>query len=189
MMRATDLTNGVPMPLRIVGGAHETPETASFIWFIYGSSLSRTAFAEWAERHGYAVPDFAGAFPARLSGYRLSFDVQSGFWGGAVASLTEEPVARVEGVALPLPGSSRTLVDHKEGALSGLYEPFAVRVTPLAGGDPVEAIAFRASPQRRMAKEAPPSPTFAAALRAGASEWGLSEGWRAELARLGLGTG
>jgi len=176
------------MSLRIVGGAHEAPETAPFIWFIYGSSLSRAAFGEWAERHGYAVPDFGPAFPARLSGYRLSFDVQSGFWGGAVASLSEAPDAQVEGVALPLPGSSRTLVEHKEGALSGLYEPFAVKVTPLAGGDPVEALAFRASPGRRMASEAPASPTFAAALRAGASEWGLSEGWRAELARIPVGS-
>ena len=67
------------MSLRIVGGAHEAPETAPFIWFIYGSSLSRTAFGEWAERHGYGVPDFSNAFPARLNGFRLSFDVQSGF--------------------------------------------------------------------------------------------------------------
>ena len=172
------------MSLRIVGGAHEAPETAPFVWFIYGSSLSRAAFGEWAERHGYAVPDFGPAFPARLKGFRLSFDVQSGFWGGAVASLAEAEGGEVEGVALPLPGTSRTLVDHKEGALSGLYEPFTVEVTSLSGGEPVEAVAFRASRLRRMASEAPASPTFAAALRAGASEWGLSEAWRATLARI-----
>jgi gamma-glutamylcyclotransferase len=175
------------MPLRIVGGAHEAPETAPFTWFIYGSSLSRAAFGERAERHGYAVPDFGRAFSVRLSGYRLSFDVQSGFWGGAVASLSEAAGAQVEGVALPLPGTSRTLVDHKEGALSGLYEPFVVNVVPLPGGDPIEAIAFRASPSRRMAAEAPASPTFVAALRAGADEWGLTESWRAELARIPVG--
>ena len=89
----------------------------------------------------------------------------------------------MEGVALSLPGTSRTLVDHKEGALSGLYEPFAVKVTPLAGGDPIDALAFRASASRRMKAEAAASPTFVAALRAGATEWGLSEDWRAELAR------
>lgn len=175
------------MPLRIVGGAHEAPETTPFTWFIYGSSLSRKAFGEWAERHGYALPDFGRAFAARLDGYRLSFDVVSGFWGGAVASLTEAPGARVEGVALPLPGASRTLVDHKEGALSGLYEPFAVKVMRLSGGEGVEAVAFRASAGRRTASESPASPSFIAALQAGAKEWGLSEQWRAELAAIPTG--
>jgi gamma-glutamylcyclotransferase len=177
------------MPLRIVGGAHEAPQAAPFTWFIYGSSLSRRAFAEWSERHGYALPDFSRAFAARLAGYRLSFDVQSGFWGGAVASLIAAADSQIEGVALPLPGNSRTLVDHKEGALSGLYEPFTVQVTPLSGGEPLEALAFHASPGRRLTTEAPASSTFVAALREGASEWGLSEGWRAALDRIPLAPG
>jgi hypothetical protein len=175
------------MPLRIVGGAHEAPETPPFVWFIYGSSLSRAAFAEWAERHGYRLPDFVRAFPARLSGFRLSFDVQSGFWGGAVASLVEAPGAQVEGVGLPLPGSSRTLVDHKEGALSGLYEPLEVEIAPLNGGERVKALAFRASPSRRLSAEAAAAPRFLEALRAGAEEWQLSEAWREELSRIPIG--
>jgi len=158
------------MSLRIVGGAHEAPETTPFVWFIYGSSLSRRAFAEWVERHGYPLPDFGQAVPASLAGYRLSFDVESGFWGGAVASLTEAAEAQVEGVALPLPGTSRALVDHKEGALSGLYEPFAVKVTPLAGGAALDAVAYRASPLRRLASEAPASTRYLEALRTGAAE-------------------
>jgi gamma-glutamylcyclotransferase len=178
------------MSLRIVGGAHEAPQAAPFTWFIYGSSLSRRAFAEWSDRHGYALPDFSRAFAARLAGYRLSFDVWSGFWGGAVASLIPAAGTHVEGVALPLPGNSRTLVDHKEGALSGLYEPFAVQVTPLSGGEqPLEALAFHASPARRLPTEAPASATFVAALREGANDWGLSEGWRAALDRISLAPG
>jgi gamma-glutamylcyclotransferase len=177
------------MALRIVGGAHQAPEVAPFTWFIYGSSLSRRAFTDWAERHGYALPDLSRAFAARLAGYRLSFDVQSGFWGGAVASLTEASDGQVEGVALPLPGISRTLVDHKEGALSGLYEPFEVKVTPLGGGPSLDALAFRASPQRRLAGEAAAAPRFIDALREGAAEWGLSESWRETLGGIPVATG
>src|SRR5512146_2917279 len=101
--------------LPVVGKAHEAGAGAPFVWFIYGSSLDRDAFAAWADEHGYRMPDFARAQPARLDGFRLAFDVQSKFWGGTVASLRAAPGEHVEGLALPLPGEARGLVDHKEG--------------------------------------------------------------------------
>jgi len=160
--------------LSVVGKAHEAQASGDFTWFIYASSLDRQAFAEWTGQHNYALPDFAGAFPARLSGFRLAFDVESRFWGGAVASLTEDAQGSVEGLALPLPGSSRALVEHKEGAISGLYMPFDVQITPVAGGNPVNALAFRASPDRRLPKDAPPSRRFVETLIRGAANAGLS---------------
>ena len=172
------------MALPIVGSAHEKPSGHGFTWFIYGSSLSRAAFQIWAERHQYPLPDFSRAVAAKLSGYRLSFDIPSGFWGGAVASLIPAPGREVEGIALPLPGASRVLADHKEGALSGLYEPFAVTVAPLSGGAPIEALAYRSNPARRLPTESPASPAFLEALREGAKDWGLSAAYLEELARL-----
>lgn len=160
--------------LPVVGKAHEAAAGAGFTWFIYASSLDRAAFASWAAQHGYAMPDFAAAFPARLDGFRLSFDVESRFWGGAVASLTEDPASGVEGLALPLPGSARGLVDHKEGAISGLYAPFPVQVTALADGKTSPALAFRASPDRKLDHDATPSRRFLETLIAGAQASGLS---------------
>src|SRR5579863_1872075 len=101
--------------LPVVGKAHEAAAGAPFVWFIYGSSLDREAFSRWAGEHGYRLPDFARAHAARLDGFRLAFDVQSRFWGGAVASLREAPGEHVEGLALPMPPAARGLVDHKEG--------------------------------------------------------------------------
>jgi gamma-glutamylcyclotransferase len=164
------------MKLPVVGKAHEAQAaTENFHWFIYGSSLDRTAFAEWAAQHGYRVPDFTAAVPARLDGYRLCFDVASKFWGGAVASLAEAPGQHVEGIALPMPATARGLVDHKEGAISNLYEPFPVEVTPLAGGAPIKSLAYRAVASRRLPKEATPSPGYIKALARGAREWKLSD--------------
>jgi hypothetical protein len=172
------------MGLPVVGKAHEAAGGAPFVWFIYGSSLDREAFAAWAAEHGYRVPDFARAFAARLDGFRLAFDVRSRFWGGAVASLVEQPGARVEGIALPLGGEARGLVDHKEGAISGLYRPFAVKIAPLAGGPPVDAVAYRAADDRRIAVEEPPSRPFVETLVRGARAFGLSAAWIAELVLL-----
>jgi hypothetical protein len=172
------------MSLPVVGKAHERASGAPFVWFIYGSSLDRGAFAAWAAEHGYRVPDFAGAFAARLDEYRLAFDVRSRFWGGAVASLVDDAAAHVEGIALPLPGEARGLADHKEGAISGLYVPFDVEVTALTGGAPVRALAYRAAPDRRLPVEEPPSRRFVETLVKGARDWQLSPAWIARLQSL-----
>jgi gamma-glutamylcyclotransferase len=168
--------------LPVVGKAHEADAaSAGFTWFIYGSSLDAGAFAHWAKEHGYRVPDLARGVPSRLTGYRLSFDVMSRFWGGATASLVEDAGGSVEGLALPMDADGRGLVDHKEGAISGLYEPFSVEVTPLAGGAPIAAIAYRAAASRRLPSEAVPSTAFVETLVRGGEAVGLSPAWIASL--------
>jgi hypothetical protein len=173
------------MPLPTFGKAHEAGAGPDFTWFVYGSSLDRAAFGEWAASHGYAVPDFSRGVPARLSGWRLAFDVLSRHWGGAVASLAEAPGAHVEGLAVPMPGSARGLVEHKEGALSGLYTSVEVEVVPAGGGARVKAMAFRAAASRRLPAEAPPAPAYLEVMRRGARAAGLSAEWCARLEALG----
>lgn len=171
------------MRLPVVGKAHEAGAAETgFGWFIYGSSLDGDAFAGWCKEHGYVCPDLASAIPVRLSGYALSFDVLSRFWGGAVASLRPEPGAAVEGVLLRLPKEAKGLVEHKEGVISGLYEPLAVRVTPLDGSGPEEAaLAYVSSPARRLPAPTTPSERFVRTLLAGAERRGLSPAYRESL--------
>jgi gamma-glutamylcyclotransferase len=171
----------------MTGAAHESRTAAGdFVWFVYGSSLDREAFAAWAREHGYALPDFSRAVAARLEGWRLSFDVASRYWGGAVGSLTSAPGATVEGLALPMPGAARGLADHKEGAISGLYRPVEVRPTPLGTDAPIDAIAYVASPERRLGCEATPASAWLETVIRGARAAELSRRWIAELEALRL---
>jgi gamma-glutamylcyclotransferase len=164
------------MSLPVFGKAHEAKPSGDFTWFVYGSSLDREAFAGWAAEHGYQVPEFSRARPAVLPNWRIAFDVVSRHWGGAVASLAEAPGDLVEGLAVPMPGSARGLVDHKEGALSGLYG--AVEVTlRAADGAEIPAIAYRAASSRRLPHEGPPSAQYLEVLLRGARAAGLSERW------------
>jgi gamma-glutamylcyclotransferase len=170
-------------PFHVVGKAHEAAAAgAGFTWFVYGSSLDRQAFAAWASDHGYRVPDFSGARPARLPGFRLAFDAPSRMWGGAVASLAPSAGEAVEGLAVPMPAEGRGLVDHKEGAISGLYEPFPVTLE--TGTGPVAAVAYRVAAARRMAADAPPSPAYLEVLLRGARDAGLSAAWVERLSAL-----
>ena len=172
------------MPLPLAAPGHQAAAGSDFVWFVYGSSLDGEAFRTWADEHGYPLPDMSRAFPARLDGWRLRFDVASRYWGGAVASLAPEAGRFVEGLALPLAGAARGLADHKEGAVSGLFRPQAVEVRPLAGGPPVAAVAYLSSPERRLPAEQPPAPAWLEAVLRGARGSGLSAAWIAELERL-----
>ncbi|HET6413802.1 MAG TPA: gamma-glutamylcyclotransferase family protein [Anaeromyxobacter sp.] len=174
------------MALPLTGKAHEARASLDFVWFVYGSSLDRAALAEWAAGHGYKIPDLSRARPARLHGFRLVFDVFSRHFGGAVASLEEKEGEWVEGLAAPMPGTARGLVDHKEGAVSGLFEPFPVTVRDRDGRE-LSAIAYRAAPGRRLPAEAAPAPAYLEVLWRGASESGLSAEWLTRLAHLSEG--
>jgi len=169
------------MALPVFGKAHQAQAGTDFTWFVYGSSLDTAAFAEWAGSHGYAPPRLAGAPRVRLHGWRLAFDVLSRHWGGAVASLAEAPGDWVEGLAVALPGAARGMVEHKEGAVSGLYTAFPVSLIPVEGGPAIEAVAFRGAAGRRLPSDAPPSPGYLEALRRGAREQGLSAEWLGRL--------
>jgi CTP:molybdopterin cytidylyltransferase MocA len=173
------------MGIPVVGKAHEAASGQDFVWFVYGSSLDRDSFKAWAREHGYEVPSFAQARPAVLGGYRLVFDVASRAWGGAVASLVESAGDEVEGLAVPMPGRARGLVEHKEGAVSGLYTALEVSLVPLGGGSAIPAVAFRSAAARRLPAEGRPVPAYLEALRRGARSAGLSERWIAHLAALG----
>jgi gamma-glutamylcyclotransferase len=168
--------------LNVVGRAHQAGPSAPFTWFVYGSSLDGEAFAAWARDHGYRAPDLSAGRPARLRGWRLVFDAPSKMWGGPVASLAESAGDEVEGLALPMPGDARGLVDHKEGAVSGLYEPVPVTLETSTG--PVQALAYRVSPVRRLPADGPPAPAYLDVLLRGARSVGLSPAWIGRLESL-----
>lgn len=173
------------MRLPVVGKAHEADAAgAGFNWFIYGSSLDRAAFTAWAKEHGYVLPDFSRAVPAKLTGYKLAFLVQSKFWGGAVATLEPDANGTIEGISLPMPADAKGLVDHKEGAISGLFEPFAVKIQDTADGRTYDAVAYRAVASRKLAQEAAPARRYVDTIIQGAKDWHLSVAYIDQLNRL-----
>ena len=151
-----------------------------YLYFAYGSVLSRRHLGEWAAEHGVDARLFARGAPAVLRGYRLAFDVESRFWSGRVADIVEDKDGVVHGVLFEIPPMAKDAVLRKEGVPTGLF--LEVPVTVEVDGKQVQAKAFSARPEKR-SEAGPPSGRYMQYLLEGAQERGLPEPWQAELKR------
>src|SRR4051812_22920922 len=113
-----------------------------YLYFAYGSVLSKRHLGEWAGEHGVDARLFARGAPAVLRGYRLAFDVESRFWGGKVADLVEDKDGVVHGVLFEIPPPARDAVLKKEGVATGLSQE--IDITVEAEGKKIKAKAFTA---------------------------------------------
>src|SRR6266852_4204500 len=149
-----------------------------YLYFAYGSALSKRHIGEWAAEHGVDSRLFARGTPAVLRGYRLVFDVESRFWGGRVADLAEDKDAAVHGVLFEIPPPARDAIFRKEGVATGLSQE--IDVTVEAEGKKLAAKAFVARPEKR-SEPGPASGRLLTYLIEGAQERGLPESWVEEL--------
>jgi len=140
-------------------------------YFGYWTVLDRRAFEEWRAQHGYADFTLPEGAVAEALDVDLVFDFPSRFWAGRVAGLTDRPGASVFGRLYEIRGVDWPIVEHKEGAVTGMSVPRTVRVKT-AGGEVVEATAFTTRPDRA-SLEGPVSAAFVEALLRGAQAAGL----------------
>jgi hypothetical protein len=99
-----------------------------------------------------------------------------------VAGLVDRPGASVFGLLFRIPGADWPIVQHKEGAITGMCVERPVRV--LAGAERLEATAFTTRPERA-SLEGPVSARFVEALVRGARAASLPEAYVARLGRTG----
>lgn len=155
--------------------------SATRLYFGYSTILDRAAFEEWRGQHGY---DFFSLPEGRLGealDVDLVYDFPSRWWGGRVAGLEDAPGRSVYGRLYEIGGKDWPIIQHKEGAVTGMCVERPVRVR-LEGGQVVEALAFTTSP-RRASKEGPLSSRFLEALVRGAQAAGLPAAYIERLRR------
>lgn len=152
-----------------------------FRYFAYGSVLSLAHAREWCASHALDSATFLGGTPARLSGWKLVFDVPSRFWQGRVANLVEAEGSAVEGVVFEVNDADRIAVLRKEGVATGLYRELKLPVQ--VGDETVEASVFVAEAEKRV-EPGPASSRYVDALVEGARERGLSQEWQKAVATI-----
>lgn len=139
-------------------------------YFGYSTILDRRAFDEWRGQHGYADFVLPPGVVAEALDVELVFDFPSRFWAGRVAGLTDRPGSSVFGLLFEIAGADWAVIEHKEGAVTGMCVPRPVRVR--IGSEEVEALAFTTRPERA-SLDGPISTTFVEALARGAEDAGL----------------
>jgi gamma-glutamylcyclotransferase len=150
----------------------------SRLYFAYSTILDRAAFEEWRTQHSYTFFDLPAGRVARATDIDLTYDFPSRWWGGRVAGLVNRPGAQVYGLLFEIAGKDWPIIQHKEGAVTGMCVERPVSV--LAGAERFEATAFTTNPQRART-DGPVSSAFIEALVRGAASAGLPAEYIARL--------
>ena len=150
--------------------AREQAGQGTRLYFAYSTILDRDAFVEWRSQHGYDFFDLPEGQLAEAVDVDLVYDFPSRWWGGRVAGLQDRSGARVYGRLFEISEKDWPVIQHKEGAVTGMCVERTVRVR--SGGQELEALAFTTNP-RRASADGPVSERFVDALVRGARSAGL----------------
>lgn len=147
-------------------------------YFAYSTILDRTAFLEWRSQHGYDFFELPEGKLGEAVDVELVFDFPSRFWGGRVAGLKDSAGSVVHGRVFEVPEKDWAIIQHKEGAVTGMCVEKTVKVK--VGGEVIDAVAFATNPARASG-DGPVSKGFVEALTRGAKSAGLPEAWLTKL--------
>jgi gamma-glutamylcyclotransferase len=153
---------------------------ASKLYFAYSTILDRAAFEEWRAQHGYEFFELPEGRLAEALDVDLVYDFPSRWWGGRVAGLADAPGKSVYGRLFEIGGKDWPIIQHKEGAVTGMSVERLVRVR--VEGQEKQATAFVTSPGRA-STEGPISQRFIEALVRGAQSAGLPTDYLERLRR------
>jgi hypothetical protein len=143
-------------------------------YFAYSTILDRTAFLEWRSQHGYDFFELPAGQLAEAQDLLVVFDFPSRFWGGRVAGLQDSRGESVHGRLFEISEKDWPIIQHKEGAVTGMCVEKPVRVK--VGDEVVDAVAFVTNPQRA-SLDGPVSKPFVEAITRGAKSAGLPDSW------------
>lgn len=149
-------------------------EAPARLYFAYSTILDRAAFEEWRGQHNYGFFDLPAGQVGEAEDLDLVYDFASRWWGGRVAGLTTAPGSVVWGRVFEVAAVDWPIVEHKEGAITGMCIERQVSVR--TDGKVVTATAFTTRPERASTL-GPVSLRFIEALARGATSAGLPADW------------
>lgn len=149
-------------------------------YFAYSTILDSEAFDAWRAEHGYQAFRLSPGRVAEAVDVQLVYDFPSRWWGGRAAGLASKAGASVWGMMFEIPLRDWPIIQHKEGAVTGMSVERTVLVR--LDGRTVEATAFSTNPSRA-STEGSVSERFLEALVRGAVSAGLPDAWIDSLRR------
>lgn len=133
------------------------------LYFGYSTVLDRAALDAWKAQHSYDFFTLPSGIAAQAVDVAPVFDFPSRFWGGRVLGLADALGSTVHGLLFKVRGEDWPVVQHKEGAVTGMCIEREVRVR--VNGSEVAATAFVTAPARRSTTGPVSAPFVEALLR------------------------
>jgi gamma-glutamylcyclotransferase len=164
---------------QVMNARAKAGESGTRLYFAYSTILDREAFLEWRDQHGYGFFELPSGELAEGVELGLVYDFPSRWWAGRVAGLKDVAGQAVWGRLFEIPEKDWPIVQHKEGAVTGMSVERSVRVR--VNGRELQATAFTTNPVRASG-EGPVSARFVEALVRGATSAGLPATWTDGLA-------
>jgi len=152
----------------------EQQEAPVRLYFAYSTVLDRSAFEQWRSEHGYGFFTLPEGKLAEALDVDLVYDFPSRWWGGRVAGLADRKGASVFGRVMEIAGKDWPIIQHKEGAITGMC--VEREVTVRCEGREQKATAFTTRPERA-SLEGPVSARFVEVLLRGAKAAGLPDSY------------
>ena len=141
------------------------------VYFSYGTDLSVHAVLDFCRSTKRPVPRRLNVRPAVLTNHRIHFARHDSFFGGGVADIAVETGKSVSGAMMNI--SELGLETLRK--LSGVSSATTVKVTPLEGGPPIEAVTLFDGQNNQ--SYVPPTAAYLDRLANAAAELGLSMMW------------
>lgn len=163
---------------QVMKAREQSSDRPARLYFAYSTILDREAFLEWRSQHGYDFFELPEGQLAEGLDLGLVYDFPSRWWGGRVAGLEDRPGQAVWGRLYEIAGKDWPIIQHKEGAVTGMCVEREVKLK--VDGKPRTATAFTTAPNRR-SDQGPVSARFLEALERGARAAALPEEWIAKL--------
>lgn len=155
---------------KVMKAREEAAKSGPRLYFAYSTALDREAFEDWKDHHSYQFFNLPEGRQAQAVDMDLVMNFPSRWWGGRVAGLEEKKGSVVFGLLFEIQGQDWPVVQHKEGAVTGMCIEKKIKV--LVDGKEIEAIAFTTAPDRASLLGSV-SPRFIQALVNGATQAGL----------------
>lgn len=155
---------------KVMSAREKIKDTKPRLYFAYSGVLDRQAFEQWKVEHSYQFFDLPKSRIAEAKDVDLIFDFPSRWWGGRVAGLVDRTGSSVFGLLFEIPAENWPVVQHKEGAVTGMSIERSVRL--IVDDQEIEATAFTTSPNRA-STEGAVSDRYLEALVRGAELSGL----------------
>src|SRR6266849_9521941 len=124
----------------------EAQDATARLYFAYSTVLDRAAFEEWRSQHNYSFFTLPEGKVAEAIDVDLVYDFLSRWWGGRVAGLVDRPGSSVFGRLFEIRGVDWPIIQHKEGAVTGMSVERSVRIR--SDGKELTATAFTTHPER-----------------------------------------